>query len=237
MSKDFFGLAPGTIGYAVHMEAGRAMAAILLGKPARAVTLDEASAALTDYVVTGNPDLTWQVVRAGGRAAISKLTPENFPASLAGEFVGALDALDAGEARGLATPADAARAKGPPGRRAELGQWLTMEIGFQAGALKIAFDAAVGLVTGVTRNGKPSPHGPALLPLGGAWDATRRFVDKARKANLPLWIAAKAQGEGLARGGKLDPEFHAYRRDVLATAKNKTAWRAVLKKAEMLAAN
>jgi hypothetical protein len=168
------GAALDMVGAIVREAAGREMAAVLHGKAAGFVTPDEASAALADYVVEGDADLMWRAVRAGIRAAVTKLEPALFPAVLAGELVDALNALDTGEGRGLATPADTARGHGkpgqygPPSRRAELGRWLVRETGFQTEFLGLSFDAVVGLVTGVTRDGKPSKHAPAggpLLPL------------------------------------------------------------------------
>jgi hypothetical protein len=232
------------VGAIVREAAGREMAAVLHGKPAGLVTPDEASAALADYAVKGDADLTWRALRAGVRAAVMKLEPVLFPAALAGELVDALNALDAGEARGLATPADTARGRakrgpyGPPSRRADLGRWLVTETGFQTGLLGLSFDAAVGLVTSVTRDGKPSKHGSAggpLLPLGGAWDAVRTFIGRARTANPMIWAIAKEQGKALARGKPIDPKFEADREAVLALANNRDAWRKVLERAEMLA--
>jgi hypothetical protein len=49
------------------------------------------------------------------------------------------------------------------------------------------------------------------------------------------WAIAKAQGKALARGEPIDPKFAADRAAVLALANNRDAWRAVLKRAEMLA--
>jgi hypothetical protein len=225
----------------VHEVAGRAMAAVLLDKPQEAVTREEAMAALADYAAKGDSDLTWRAVRAGVRAVVLKLEPQVFPEALAGELIGALNALDDGEARGLATPAKARREKGkpsrygPPSRRHDLGQWLVTETGFQAGLLDLSFDANIGLTTGVTRDGEPSPHGPTpLLPLPMKWDAARRFVDEARKRKPELWDAAVAQGVAEARGEPLDPTFASYRLDYLALAKDRDAWRSILTKAGLM---
>jgi hypothetical protein len=235
-----FDAALGVISIVVHETAGRAMAAVLLGKPPEAVTLEEASAALVDFAVPGNADLTWRAVRAGLRASALKLSPA-FPDALAGELVGAIDALDAGEARGMATPAKIVRGGGkparygPPSRRRDLGRWLVTEMAFQTGQRGLTFDEAVGLVTGVTRNRQPSPHGQPLLPLGSEWDAVRGFVDRARKADREMWAAAKAQGEAAARGETLDDHFLASRLKVLAWAKHPEAWGKILREAKMLA--
>jgi hypothetical protein len=238
------GAALDRVGAIVREAAAREMAAVLRGKPAGSVTPYEASAALANYAVEGDADLTWRAVRAGVRAAVVKLEPGLFPAALAGELVDALNALDAGENRGLATPADKARGHGkpgrygPPSRRAELGRWLVRETGFQTGFLGLSFDAAVGLVTGVTRDGKPSKHAPVggpLLPLGGEWDAVRTLIVRARKVDPMTWAVAKAQGKALARGEPIDPKFAADRGEVLSLANNRDAWRKVLERAEMLA--
>jgi hypothetical protein len=235
-----FDAALGVISIVVHETAGRAMAAVLLGKPPEAVTLEEASAALVDFAVPGNADLTWRAVRAGARASALKLSPA-FPEALAGELVGAIDALDAGEARGMATPAKIVRGGGkparygPPSRRRDLGRWLAIETAFQTGRLGLSFDEAVGLVTGITRNGQPSQHGTPLLPLGGAWDAVRNLVDRARQADREMWADAKAQGEAAARGETLDDHFLASRRKVLAWAMHPEAWRKILRETKMLA--
>ena len=238
------GAALDMVGAIVREAAGREMAAVLHGKPAGLVTADEAAAALTDYAVEGDADLTRRALRAGVRAAVMKLEPALFPPALAGELVDALNALDSGENRGLATPADSARGRGkpghygPPSRRAELGRWLVRETGFQTGLLGLSFDAAVGLVTGVTRDGKPSKHAPAggpLLPLGGAWDAVRTFIVRARNANPMTWAIAKAQGKAPTRREPIDPKFAADRGEVLSLANNRDAWRKVLERAEMLA--
>jgi hypothetical protein len=224
----------------IREAAGREMAAVMHSKPLAAVTPAEAAGALANYVVEGDADLTWRAARAGVRAAVRELAPL-FPGNLASELVEALRALDEGEARGLATPAEAARGKGAParygplGRRAELGRWLVIETAFQVGRLSLSFDAAVGLVTEVTRDEKPSSYGSPLLPLGGAWKAVSNFINQARQSNPVMWAWAKAQGEALTRGETLDPEFTASRTEVLAIAKNDAAWRSFLRKAKVQA--
>jgi hypothetical protein len=221
--------------------AGNAMVSAAAGKRVDDVTEAKALAILETFVGEGADDEdTWRIARAGVTAAIEALAPF-FPETLAGLVVETFDALDDGEARGLATPAKARRGQGqpsrygPPSRRGDLGRWLIRETAFQTGCLGLSFDAAVGLVTGVTRNELPSPHGSPLLPLGGAWKAVSGFIGRARRADPAMWAAAKAQGEALARGEFLDPDFAASRAQVLAFAKDRTAWRAILKEAKMLA--
>jgi hypothetical protein len=99
----------------------------------------------------------------------------------------------------------------------------------------LSIDGAVGLVTGCTRDGKPSPHGPPLLPIGGGWDAVRSIVDKARKREPNRWSAAEEQGAAHARGEPLDPDFEGLRAWVLARARMPEVWRQILKKARVLA--
>src|SRR6516164_8515449 len=67
------GAALDMVGAIVREAAGREMAAVLHGKPAGLVTADEAAAALTDYAVEGDADLTRRALRAGVRAAVMKL--------------------------------------------------------------------------------------------------------------------------------------------------------------------
>jgi hypothetical protein len=154
----------------------RSAAAVLLGKAPDTVTQEETDGLWRDR------DRTYRAIRAAWRAIAMMLEPETVPASLAGELVPAFRGLDEGEVIGLAMPAKRVlhggkpAQYGPPARR-KIGRWMVMETAFQTGLRNpLSFDAAVGLVTGVTRNGHPSPHGPPLLPLGRAWDAVWSFI-------------------------------------------------------------
>jgi hypothetical protein len=221
--------------------AGNAMVSAAAGKRVDDVTEKKALAILETFVREGADDEdTWRIARAGVVAAIAALGGI-FPETLGGLVADTFRALDDGEARGLATPAKARRGQGkpsrygPPSRLGDLGRWLVMEIGFQAGRKPLSFDASIGLTTGVTRDGEPSPHGPTpLLPLPMKWDTVRRFADETRKREPELWDAAVAQGQAAAHSQPLDPTFASDRLGYLALAKDPDAWRSILTKAGLM---
>jgi hypothetical protein len=224
--------------------AGRAILAARTGKADEDISDDEALAAVEELDAPVSPDAAlgaeeaWRINRAGAIAALRAARPV-LPNKICDWMIGTYEAADAGEVRGLATPAKGVRHGGKPAqygplsRRAELGQRLVTATAFQSGSRSLSFDAAVGLVTGVTRDRKPSPHGEPLLPLGGTWDAVWGFIIRARKKNPEMWNVAKAEGEALQRGEPLTPDFVAFHDQLLADAKNDAAWRAILQKARM----
>jgi hypothetical protein len=61
----------------------------------------------------------------------------------------------------------------------------------------------------------------------------RSFIDNAKQADPGLWDAAKAQGEAIAAGQALDPEFAAFHAKVLALARNDADWRTILRNAAL----
>jgi hypothetical protein len=225
----------------VSRAAGRAILAARTGKAQKDISDDAALAAVEELDAPVSPDAAHgaeEAWRAGAIAALRAARPV-LPNKICDLMIGTYEAADAGEVRGLATPAKGVRhggkpaQYGPPSRRAELGQRLVTATAFQSGSRGLSFDAAMGLVTGVTRDGKPSPHGEPLLPLGGTWDAVWGFIIRARKKNPEMWNVAKAEGEALLRGEPLTPDFVAFHDQVLADAKNDAAWRAILQKARM----
>jgi hypothetical protein len=189
------------------------MAAVLLSKPAEAVTQEEVADAVADYVVKGDPGLTWRAVRAGVRAAVLELEPDLFPEALAGELVGALRALDEGDARGLATPAKTTRRKSPS-RRAEIERALAAEVAFQQGKHHIGRDEALEIVTGVSRGAKrPTAAAglPPILAMAETFQTLRRLAEQGNRDNSGLTVAARAEGEAERRGEALSPNFKAFR--------------------------
>jgi hypothetical protein len=242
LGREVLGHALSELRARVHLAAGRAMASALLDKPEREVTDGEAERALAWALDPANSHpLTWSAARAGVVGAVQALGGL-FPAPLANLLSDTFRALEESEARGLAIPAaPPARGSGepsrygPPSRRSDLGRWLVREIGFQVGFIQLSFDAALGLVTGVIRDRKPSPHGPPTLPLGGDWRAVWRFVDRAKADHPHVWAEAVGAGEKWARG-EIDASFMAQRQETLALAADAAAWSAVLKSARMLSA-
>ena len=205
-------------GIAVREAAGRAAAAVLLNKPLKAVTQQEAAAALADYAVKGDPDLTWRAVRAGVRAVALELEPDLFPETLAGELIGSLRALDEGEVRGLATPAKTARRKSPS-RRAEIVRALAAEVAFQQGKHHIGRDEALEIVTGVSRGAKrPTAAAglPPILAMAETFQTVRRLAEQGNRDNSGLTAAARAEGEAERRGETVSPDFETFRKKNIA---------------------
>jgi hypothetical protein len=222
LGREVVGKALRELGVRVHMAAGRAMASTLRNKPESEVTDAEAWSVLENFVVAGDEQRTWSIARAGSLGmlqALGGLVPPVLADLLAGTF----RASEESEVRGLAIPRpQPSRGSGkpvrygPPSKRADVGRWLVREIGFQTGYLRLSLDASVGLVTGVTRSGKQSPHGPALLPLGGSWRAARLFADRAKADSPELWTAAVAAGDLIAQKRGADPAIMSAREEVLA---------------------
>jgi hypothetical protein len=212
----------------VHLAAGRAMASTLLNKPEREVTNEEAEHALAAFDPKSDDPMTWGAGRAGVFGAVWALravVPDKLTEILAATF----QASEDGGVRGLAVPVTVPKRGsgkparyGPPSQQSDVGRWLAREVGFQTGLKKgLSFDAAVGLVTGVTRNGKSSQNGPPLLPLGGGWNAVRSFAARSKADNPEMWTTAEAA------------DFVAEREEVLALARNAQAWRRVLRNARL----
>jgi hypothetical protein len=213
--------------------AGRAMAAVLLGKKPNAVTPEEAAAAFADYVREGDAGLTGSAVRAGLKAAIVALEGDLFPTRLAGEAVGGLNSLDAGETRGWAAPADVGAWRKPPGRRREIASWIAVETAFQEGHYGCSREEGLTRATGARR---PATErvvaAPALLPIA-SWDLARRLEEEGRAFMDEGVDAARLEGKALAAGGVLTPDFNAYRERYLAQAADPAAWRQILHNAKL----
>jgi hypothetical protein len=199
------------------------MAAVKLKKPLAEVTPQEAAAALTDYVTPGDADLTWRTVRAGVRAAVLRLEPVRFPESLAGELIGGLNRLDAGETErlGMFTPAKTNLRKSP-GVDAEDARILSVEVTYQQTKHHIPRDEAIQIVTGISR-GAERPTAAAgldpILPVGAmtTMQTVRRLVKKGCEDNPDLVAAARAEGEVERRGESPSVFFQAFRRGYIAT--------------------
>jgi hypothetical protein len=195
------------------------MAAVKLKKPLAEVTPQEAVAALTDYVTPGDADLTWRTVRAGVRAAVLRLEPVRFPESLAGELIGGLNRLDAGETKrlGMFTPAKTNLRKSP-GVDAEDARILSVEVTYQQAKHHIPRDEAIQIVTGISRGAERQTAASGLdpiLPVGAMMMQTvRRLVKRGCKDNSDLVAGARAEGEAERRGEPLSLFFQAFRRDL-----------------------
>jgi hypothetical protein len=213
--------------------AGCAMAAVLLGKTPGAVTPEEAARALADYVREGDADLTARAVRAGVKAVVMALEGDPFPTGLAGEVVGGLNSLDAGEGRGWAIPANVGAWRKPPGRRREIASWIAVETAFQEGRYGCSRDRGLTRATGARRPGSQTAvAAPQLLPLA-SWDLALQ-LEKEGRAFIGEGIdSARREGAALAAGGVLTPDFNVFRRGYLALAADPTAWRRVLRNAKI----
>jgi hypothetical protein len=215
----------------VDEAAGRAIAAVLLGKSLDSVTPEEAAGALADYVREGDADLTARAVRAGVRAAVTALEGDLFPTGLAGEVVGGLKSLDSGEARGWAVPANIGAWRKPPGRRLEIASWIAIETAFQAGRYGCSRDEGLTRATGARRPGSRTViAAPALWPIA-SWDIARRLEEEGRKAENEGVECARLEGAALAAGEVLTPDFNAFRQGYLAFAADPAVWRQVLRNA------
>jgi hypothetical protein len=218
---------------AVEDAAGRAMTAVLLGKKPDAVTPEEAAAALTDYVRGGDAGLTARAVRAGLKAVVLALEGDFFPTRLAGEVVAVLSSLDAGEARGWATPADVGAWRKPPGRRQEIASWVAIETAVQQGRYGCSRDQGLTRATGARRPAsKTVIAAPAFLPLH-SWDLALRLEEEGRAFMGDGVEAARLEGAALAAGGVLTPGFNAFRQGYLALAADPAAWGQILRNAEL----
>ena len=218
---------------AVEDVAGRAMAAVLLGKRPDAVTPEEAAAALADYVREGDADLTARAVRAGLKAVIVKLEGDLFPTKLAGEAVGGLNSLDAGEARGWTVPADVGAWRKPPGRRREIASWVAVETAFQEGSYGCSREQGLTRATGARRPASQTVvAAPALLPIA-SWDLALRLEAEGRAFIGDGVDAARLEGAALAAGGFLTLDFNAFREGYLKLAADPAVWRQILRNAKL----
>jgi hypothetical protein len=223
---------------AVDGAIGRAIAGVLLDKPADEVTPEEAAAALAKPVAKGDPERTNRAIRAGMRAMAMKLESRLVAPKFLGLLVGVTKRLDAGEWRrlGWASPAKTARRKSP-GVLAEEALWFTVEIIFLQAAYDISLDEAIGRATGVRR---PSSGGRSqrsrwsaapTMPARSGWGRTTiQAILQLGEETEPEAIADARQQGLAARTGDVAFDFFAIRLTYLLT------WRALLKQAASKAA-
>jgi hypothetical protein len=213
------------------------MCAVKTGVGPADVSPGEAREALADPVVPGDADLTWRLQRAGLMAVLAVLDEARIiPAHLAGLGIAALKSLDAGEPRGLATPAPSRRWAGAA-HHDELGVFVAAMTAFAEGQFDLSRDRAQALATGVARPGaRIRPEGIApTCPLPGVpYERVRSLAERGRALLGDAGLAhAREQGVLRARNQPGDPDFAAYLDMWGRLASDPAAWRAVLRKARI----
>ena len=219
----------------VEAAMGKAMAAVLHGKPEGAVTDEEARAALADWVKPGDAETTHRAFRAGLRTMAMKFEGDLIPSNIAGEIVGVATALDRGEARGFAIPGVSQRWQGAS-RRDELAVFIAAETHYRRALEDLSVEEALARVTGIRRPGArrpvPSPDTLSADLRMLTYDQVRDLYRAGVKLLGPDGINdAEAQGVAASEGTPVNPDFNDHRKGWLALARNGKAWRAMLRKA------
>ncbi len=178
----------------VALASGRAVAAVLFDKPEGQVTGAEAMAALNYLNTEEDEERRDRALRAGVRASASVLNMGGLlPSELSIPLVAALDALDLGQARGMAKPSPSRRHQNVV-ERVEFERMLAFQVHFTRGRWEVSKDRALAIVTGVARNsskiaptfigGKPYPtvENPALrMPPGVGFARLKKMLDRGEK--------------------------------------------------------
>lgn len=200
----------------VALVAGRAIAAELTGRGAHEISDDEALAASENFVVVGDEAATGFALRASMRAILANLGGSIIPESIAGVFVGALQALDYGDVRVPLKPAEKAQVRKGSALRHEIAGFIFLETHILMRAQGLSRDKALETVTSIKRGeeaarrrakkGKAEKSAgetntpPAALPAM-TWSGVRRLYELGRsKRSADEIAAAEAFGDQLRRG-------------------------------------
>ena len=220
--------------------AGRAMAAVKLGKGEILVTLVEASAAFRNPETKGDPDLTAKTIRTGENALLRVLVERGFyDPRFANLRIDANHDLDEGEVSVISQPAPPSKRKsGRPSRSRDHAKMLATDVHFRLGAGEASsVDKIVEHLTGRDRYGDPvSGISPVVvLPNGKKSHRTITGMLHSVARDAPALLAeARRQGELVKAGGAAEPEFYSrlmqYRAILAAPAAVKSMLRAVRRK-------
>ncbi len=202
----------------IALASGRAVAAVLFDKPEDQVSEAEAMAALETVGTEEDGDRKARALRAGWRAAAEVLNVGGLLSSaLTGPLVDALDALDTGEALGMAKPSPSRRRKNAV-ERDEFERMLAFQVHFACGRWGVSKSRAVAIVTGVVQpsdggkkpvivDGRPYPtvEKPVLpMPQGIEFDRLRKAATRGeKKLGEAKLAAAHADGEAERDGRRL----------------------------------
>jgi hypothetical protein len=194
---------------------GRAIAAVLLDKPSESVTPAEAATALADPVAVNDRPRTNRAIRAGILAAVSRLSPDCIHPAIARLVEDGIVMLDAGQSGGWTTPEPGRRSW--PGERALHSHWFALEIAFQIGRLGCSRDHAIGVVTGVWRDGRrPAGAEPPVLRWSLSFEALKKLLKQGEDLDLQPIAEARDAGEAVRKGQEPPADLMRKRREILA---------------------
>ena len=215
--------------------AGRAMAAVKLGKAEVLVTREEALAALRDWVTAGNDELTARTMRAGESAYIRVLWERGLYDNRFYDWrLTANNDLDKGEETlmSMLWPTNKRQA-GRPARSQTCAKMLAMDVHFRLGAGEApSIEKIVEKMTGRYRNGGAVPGiTPVLvLPRGMTSHFTIHKMLRDVARDIPTLVEeARQQGEIVKAGGAADPAFYEELLQVRAILANPAAVKRMLK--------